>query len=185
MIVRKHNIPTVDTKFDATLCWMDEEKSLSTTNHYLLQQTTRLVSAYVRDLNYKVVINTLHRDKAAHTLKLNEIGRVHIEAASPLFFDEYNRNRETGGFVLIDPATNRSVAAGMLRGQVKTYEAPGGRPVIQMSSNVTWEQRKVTLPMREERNGYPAACLWFTGLSGSGKTTIAKELEEEPIVCKY
>ena len=76
MIVRKNNIPTVDTKFDATLSWMDEEKSLSTSNHYMLQQTTRLVSAYVRDLNYKIDINTLHRDKGADTLELNEIGRV-------------------------------------------------------------------------------------------------------------
>ncbi len=97
----------------------------------------------------------------------------------PLFFDEYDRNRETGGFVLIDPATNRTVAAGMIRGQVKEYEAPGARPAIEMSSNVTWEQRKVTRQMREERNGHPAACLWLTGLSGSGKTTIAKELEEQ------
>jgi adenylylsulfate kinase-like enzyme len=67
----------------------------------------------------------------------------------------------------------------MIRGQVKEYEAPGARPAIEMSSNVTWEQRKVTRQMREERNGHPAACLWLTGLSGSGKTTIAKELEEQ------
>ena len=83
MIVRKNNLPTVDTRFDATLSWMDEEKSLSTSNHYMLQQTTRLVSAYVRDLNYKIDINTLHRDKSADTLELNEIGRVQIETSSP------------------------------------------------------------------------------------------------------
>jgi len=178
MIVRKNNLPTVDTRFDATLSWMDDEKRLSTSNHYMLQQTTRLVSAYVRDLNYKIDINTLHRDKSAETLELNEIGRVQIETASPLFFDQYDRNRETGGFVLIDPATNRTVAAGMIRGQVKSYEAPGG-PETQISSNVVWEQRSVTRQMHEERNGHEAKCLWLTGLSGSGKTTIAKELEKE------
>ncbi len=179
MIVRKNNLPTVDTRFDATLCWMDEEKSLSTTNHYMLQQTTRLVSAYVRDLNYKIDINTLHRDKEAGSLELNEIGRVQIETSSPLFFDEYDRNRETGGFVLIDPATNRTVAAGMIRGQVRSYESPDRLHESEISSNVTWEQRNVTRQMREERNGHPASCLWMTGLSGSGKTTIAKKLEED------
>jgi bifunctional enzyme CysN/CysC len=72
MIVRKNNIPYVDTRFDATLSWMDEEKSLSATNHYLLQQTTRPAAAYVRNLNYKIDINTLHRDKSADTLELEE-----------------------------------------------------------------------------------------------------------------
>jgi bifunctional enzyme CysN/CysC len=183
MIVRTGNIPTVDSCFDAVLCWMDEEKSLTTTNHYLLQQTTRLVSAYVRELTYRIDINTLHRDKTASTLELNEIGRIRIETASPIFFDEYDRNRETGGFVLIDPATNRTVAAGMIRRQTRSYEGPGsvpgGRLAREISSNVTWEHRTVTREMREEQNKHAAVCLWLTGLSGSGKTTVAKKLEEE------
>ena len=86
MIVRKNNLPAVDTMFDATLSWMDEEKSLSTINHYMLQQTTRMVSAYVRDLNYKIDINTLHRDKSATTLELNGIGRVQKETSSLLYY---------------------------------------------------------------------------------------------------
>jgi bifunctional enzyme CysN/CysC len=179
MIVRKKNIPLVDTKFDAILSWMDEEKSLSTTNHYLLQQTTRLVSAYVRELTYRIDVNTLHRDKEAGSLELNEIGRVRIETSAPLFFDEYDRNRETGGFILIDPATNRTVAAGMIRGQVKDYEGPDRWQGREISSNVKWEQRLVTREMREARNQHEARCLWLTGLSGSGKTTIAKKLEKE------
>jgi bifunctional enzyme CysN/CysC len=104
---------------------------------------------------------------------------VQIETSSPLFFDEYNCNRETGGFILIDPATNRTVAAGMIRGQVKSYRAPEKAFAEEISSNVTWEQRTITRGMREERNGHTAGCLWLTGLSGSGKTTIAKKLEEE------
>ena len=84
-----------------------------------------------------------------------------------------------GGFVLIDPATNRTVAAGMIRGQVKSYESPQGKYDTEISSNVTWEQRSVTRAMREERNGHEATCLWLTGLSGSGKTTVAKKLEQE------
>jgi bifunctional enzyme CysN/CysC len=179
MIVRRNNIPTVDTRFDAILCWMDNEKTLSTTNHYLLQQTTRVVSAYVRELNYRIDVNTLHRERDAESLELNEIGRVQIETASPLFFDEYDKNRETGSFVLIDPATNRTVAAGMIRGQIRDYEAPGSVPASEISSNVVWEQRNVTRQMREERNGHEARCLWLTGLSGSGKSTIAKKLEED------
>jgi hypothetical protein len=67
----------------------------------------------------------------------------------------------------------------MIRGQVKSYESPQGKYDTEISSNVTWEQRTVTRAMREERNGHTAGCLWLTGLSGSGKTTIAKKLEEE------
>ena len=107
-------------------------------------------------MNYKIDINTLHRDKSADTLELNEIGRVQIETSSPLFFDEYNRNRETGGFILIDPATNRTVAAGMIRGQVKSYESPQGKYDTEISSNVTWEQRNVTRLMYDA--GFIVVC---------------------------
>ena len=188
MIVRKNNVPTVDSQFDATICWMDEEKKLTTARHYLLQQTTRLVTAYVRDLAYRIDVNTLHREKDAESLQLNEIGRVRIETASPLFFDEYTRNRETGGFILIDPATNRTVAAGMIRGLLRGYEGPGGGYAARragggtetrISSNVVWEERSVHTAMREEKNGHTPTCLWLTGLSASGKSTIAKKLEEE------
>ena len=70
----------------------------------------------MRDLRYRLDVNTLHRDEAAQTLSLNEIGRVTLRTTAPLFFDEYRRNRSTGSFILIDEATNTTVGAGMILG---------------------------------------------------------------------
>jgi bifunctional enzyme CysN/CysC len=126
-------------------------------------------------------VDTLHRQKAS-TLDLNEIGRVEITATAPLFFDSYRVNIDTGSFIFIDPDTNRTVAAGMIRGEVRPTPAPEGltgdedaaRPV---SPGVTWEEWNISLAEREARNGHRAAVVWFTGLSGAGKSTLAKELE--------
>lgn len=176
MIVRDHNIPDVTRKLDATICWMDDEKNMSLNTPYIIQQTTRNVKAFIKTLNYQLDVNTLHRSNAL-TLKLNEIGRVEIETASSLFIDPYNSNRETGSFILIDPASNQTVAAGMIRHSKNTIEEQNERTTV--SSNVKWENFKVTREMREVRNGHKGHCFWFTGLSGSGKSTIAKELENQ------
>jgi len=176
MLVRSHNIPFVETKFDATLCWMDDTKSLSTVHPYILRHTTRSVHAYVRSLNYKIDVDTLHRE-TADTLILNELGRVEIETVAPVFFDPYERNRHNGGFILVDPATNLTVAAGMIRGETRLFESGGTGSKTEVSSNVVWERSKITREERELNNGHKAHCIWLTGLSGSGKSTIAKELE--------
>ncbi len=193
MIVKKENLPDNSTRFEAALCWMDDGKELSTSNHYILQQTSRRVQAYVSRINYRVNINTLDHEQV-DTLKLNEIAYVDIETAHPLYFDPYTQNRETGSFILIDPATNLTVAAGMIRHEAREPEletsaggaatiaagtaAPAGSPAGPSSPNVKWEQTEVSLPAREARNGHQARVLWFTGLSGSGKSTIAKALEK-------
>ncbi len=176
MLVRTGNVPHVGTRFDATLSWMDSTVCLDLTKHYILQAGVRVTHAYVRDLTYKLDVNSLHRDKAP-TLALNEIGRVAIETAQPIFFDPYERNRETGSFILIDPGTNLTVAAGMIRYESGSVEE--GQKELLVSSNVVWEERGVTRKMRETEQGHPAQCLWLTGLSGSGKSTIAKELEKQ------
>ncbi|MBF0545096.1 MAG: sulfate adenylyltransferase subunit CysN [Candidatus Riflebacteria bacterium] len=113
MIVRKKNIPQADTHLDATICWMDEEASSKATS-FILKHTTRNVRAYIRKIIYKIDVNTLHREQADSFL-LNEIGRVEIDTASPIFFDPYRLNHATGSFILIDPLTNKTVAAGMIR----------------------------------------------------------------------
>ena len=179
MIVRKRNLPEKSSQIDATLCWMNEEP-MDPSGVYWLIHTTRSVRAFVSELNYKIDVDTMHRDQA-HTLELNEIGRVQLTTTHPLFFDPYQVNRSTGSFILVDPATNNTVAAGMIRSAsrnvgdlVDEAEAEAKR---RQSSNVTWEQTGITRPMREELNGHKAAVLWFTGLSGSGKSTIAKALE--------
>jgi bifunctional enzyme CysN/CysC len=181
MIVRANNLPQKSNRLDATLCWMSEEP-LKQRATYLVQHTTRLVSGFVAELNYKVDVDTMHR-QPAETLTLNEIGRVQITTTQPLYYDQYQLNRATGSFILIDPASNNTVAAGMIRGKTQNVddllagevEAAPARP---KSSNVVWEQQGISLAQREERNGHKAAILWFTGLSGSGKSTIAKKLEQ-------
>jgi bifunctional enzyme CysN/CysC len=114
MICRVHNQPHAGQDIDATVCWLTEAASLRAGGRYVLKHTTRTVKAVVKDLQYRLDINTLHRDESADTLALNEIGRVRLRTQSPLFFDEYRRNRATGSFVLIDEVSSATVAAGMM-----------------------------------------------------------------------
>jgi len=114
LICRPHNAPTQAQDIEAMVCWMDEQRPLSPRGKYAIKHTTRSARAVVRDLQYRLDVNTLHRDEAADSLALNEIGRVTLRTTQPLLADEYRRNRTTGGFILIDEHTNRTVAAGMI-----------------------------------------------------------------------
>jgi bifunctional enzyme CysN/CysC len=114
MICRPHNAPTVAQDIEAMICWMDETRTLAVGNKYAIKHTTRAARAVIRELNYRLDINTLHRDESATELRLNEIGRVRLRTTVPLLADEYRRNRTTGGFIVIDEATNRTVGAGMI-----------------------------------------------------------------------
>jgi bifunctional enzyme CysN/CysC len=181
MIVRVNNLPQKSNKLDATICWMSDEP-LNPRGQYLVQHTTRLVNGYLSELNYKIDVDSMHREPA-ETLTLNEIGRVQIITTQPLYYDLYQLNRATGSFVLIDPASNNTVAAGMIRGKSSSLDdlragEVDAAPVRAKSRHVVWEQEGISLAAREERNGHKAAVLWFTGLSGSGKSTIAKKLEQ-------
>ncbi|MDP9005848.1 MAG: GTP-binding protein [Actinomycetota bacterium] len=113
MICRPHNRPVVGQDLEAMVCWLDE-KHLQPGGRYAIQHTTRSARAVVKELIYRLDVNTLHRDEEAPTLALNEIGRLSLRTTAPLFYDEYRRNRSTGSFILIDEATNATVAAGML-----------------------------------------------------------------------
>jgi bifunctional enzyme CysN/CysC len=176
MLVRRHNLPQVASRFECILCWMNEEP-LNPEGTYIVQHTTRQVRARISELNYRIDVDTLHREPA-QTLQLNEIGRVQLATSQPLFFDPYQINRATGGFILIDPYTNNTVAAGMIRRQAQEINEIAPRePERPRSSNVVWESTAIMRAAREERNGHKAALLWFTGLSGSGKTTVARLLE--------
>jgi len=193
MLVRVRNLPHSSNQIDATLCWMSEEPMKIqgavagnfSGQWYWLQQSTRRVRASVQELNYRINVDTMHREDA-QTLQLNEIGRGQIVTTEPLFFDSYQINRATGSFILIDPHTNNTVAAGMIRDRARRVselvqkQEERDRPSVRTvrSSNVVWEPVAVTRPMREEQNGHGAAVLWFTGLSGSGKSTVAKALEQ-------
>jgi bifunctional enzyme CysN/CysC len=178
MIVRPLNLPLVGQELDATICWTSPEPMRPGTQFWL-RQTTREVQAFVSRTVYRIDMDTLHRE-AADGFELNDIGRVHLTTSLPIFFDRYRLNRETGSFILIDPSTNHTVAAGMIRGPIPHEEsvAQAERPAERrISPHVVWEGWNITLQEREARNGHRAAVLWFTGLPGSGKSTIARALE--------
>ena len=172
LLCRPNNAPNVSQELDATLCWMSDRSTLTPGARYVLKHTTRTVRASVVELQYRLDVNTLHRDEDAEQLSLNEIGRVRLRTQQPIFFDEYRRNRVTGSFILVDEATSDTVAAGMLR-------EPGTRPTATPASspNVVWHPSPVSRDERRSRLGHTGATVWLTGLSGSGKTAVAGELE--------
>ncbi|GAA2619424.1 hypothetical protein GCM10010399_58080 [Dactylosporangium fulvum] len=114
MICRPNNAPAVAQDIEAMVCWMDETRPLTVGGKYAIKHTTRSARTVVRGLQYRLDVNTLHRDESATGLALNEIGRVRLRTTVPLLADEYRRNRTTGGFIIIDEATNRTVGAGMI-----------------------------------------------------------------------
>jgi bifunctional enzyme CysN/CysC len=114
MIARPNNRPRVAQDLEAMVCWMADEKTLGPRTKLVIKHTTRTARTMVTGLQYRLDVNTLHRDEDAEVLKLNEIGRVRLRVTQPLFIDDYSRNRLTGGFILIDEATNATVGAGMI-----------------------------------------------------------------------
>jgi bifunctional enzyme CysN/CysC len=162
MICRPHNRPFVGQDIDAMVCWFADQSALVPGGRYRIRHTTRSVVAKVEHLDYRLDVNTLHRDTDATSLSLNEIGRIRLRSQAPLMFDPYRRNRLTGSFILVDPATNNTVAAGMVMGAEQANV-----------TNVVWHANAV----ERQQRGTQGMTLWFTGLSGSGKSTIAVEVE--------
>ncbi|WP_280417726.1 adenylyl-sulfate kinase [Nocardia carnea] len=161
MLCRPNNRPDMGHDVDAMVCWFTDRDVLTEGRRYVLRQTTRESKAVVTALDYRLDVNTLHRDDTATSLGLNEIGRVHLRAQQPLLFDSYRRNRATGSFILVDEATNSTVAAGMITA------------ATQKSSHVVWHSAAV----RRADRATTGRTVWFTGLSGSGKSSVAVELE--------
>ncbi|MCU1657294.1 MAG: cysNC 1 [Pseudonocardiales bacterium] len=161
LICRPANRPHTGQDIDAMVCWLSSEATLTPGARYTIQHTTRSTRALVKQLDYRLDINTLHRDETAQSLSLNEIGRIQLRTHQPLHFDPYRRNRETGSFILIDEATNSTVAAGMI-----------SRPT-QHEPNVVWHSGAVSRGERATRG----LTVWLTGLSGSGKSSVAVEVE--------
>jgi bifunctional enzyme CysN/CysC len=175
MICRPTNQPTASRRFEAMVCWFDETSTLRTGAPYQLKHTSRWVTAEVEELRYQLDVDTLHRDLDAETLEVNDIGRIAIHTTSPLFFDEYRLNRNTGSFILVDPATDLTVAAGMIigtggDGAVADSAAP-------VAENITFHPSKLSREERWEALKTGGATIWLTGLSGSGKSTIATAVE--------
>ncbi|KUR79952.1 sulfate adenylyltransferase subunit CysN [Novosphingobium sp. Fuku2-ISO-50] len=157
--------PQVADQFEATLVWLNDE-ALIPGRAYWLKLGTQTVSATVQHPKYVVNINTMEH-MAAKTLDLNAIGVVEVTADKPVVFEPYVDNRTLGGFILIDKITNATVAAGMLHFSLRRAQ------------NVHWQALDITREARAAMKGQTARVLWFTGLSGSGKSTIANLVEKK------
>jgi bifunctional enzyme CysN/CysC len=155
--------PEVSDQFAAHLLWMTEEEMLPG-RQYLLKMGARTVPTTITELKHKIDVNTLNHS-AAKTLALNEVGYGNLSLQQPIAFDAYRENRDTGGFILIDRFTNGTVAAGMIDFGLRR------------ATNVHWQALDVNKAARADLKGQKPAVLWFTGLSGSGKSTIANIVE--------
>jgi sulfate adenylyltransferase large subunit len=114
LICRPNNRPAAAQDIEGMVCWMSAERPLAPRSRLIVKHTTRTVKAIVTDLNYRIDVNTLHRDESAGQLGLNEIGRVRMRLTQPVFADPYSRNRLTGGMILIDEAANTTVGTVMI-----------------------------------------------------------------------
>ncbi|HEX4052101.1 MAG TPA: sulfate adenylyltransferase subunit CysN [Steroidobacteraceae bacterium] len=154
----------VSDLFEATIVWMSEEPMLPG-RPYLLKCGTRMVSATVAPLKHKINVNTLEK-LAARQLELNEIGVVNLSTDQPLAFDPYVDNRDTGGFILIDRISNGTVGAGLLHASLRRAQ------------DLHWQTLDIDQTARAAQKNQRACVLWFTGLSGAGKSTIANLVEK-------
>jgi len=182
MLVPVKNIPHVGNEFEAMVVWMHEEKATAGRS-YLIKHATSMVPGLLSSIRYKVDVNTMKRDKHEDTtgqepvdsFELNEIGRCHITLHRPIAFDPYDRNRATGAFIIVDRLTNVTVGAGMIVDRIVAkpkVAAPVSKNIVKSDSLVSAEDRQQLLNQQ-------GATLWLTGLSGSGKSTVARQLERE------
>ena len=155
----------VADQFEATLVWMSEEPMLPG-RPYLMKIGTQTVSASITEPKYKVNVNTLEH-LAAKQLGVNEIGVVNLAVDRPIAFDAYKANRDTGGFILINRMTNNTVGAGMIHF------------ALRRSHNIQLQHVDVDKALRSQLKQQKATVLWFTGLSGAGKSTIANLVEKK------
>ncbi|AOL93207.1 sulfate adenylyltransferase subunit CysN [Porphyrobacter sp. LM 6] len=168
MIAAAGDPPQVSDQFRATFVWMDEE-ALKPGRGYWLKLGTQMVTATVQAPEYEIDVNSLER-LAAKTLELNSIGVAEFATDRPIVFEPYSTNRELGGFILIDKFTNATVAAGMIEFSLRRAD------------NVHWQPTAITRDDHAAMKNQTPRVLWFTGLSGSGKSTIANEVEKQLFV---
>ena len=156
--------PEVSDQFQAHIVWMDEDELLPG-RPYALKIGTRTVTAQITDIKHQVDVNT-HEQLAAKTLGLNGVGVVNLSLSEPIAFEPYARNHTLGGFIIIDRLTNRTVGAGMIDF------------ALRRATNVHWQSLDVDKSMRASLKGQKPAVLWFTGLSGAGKSTVANLVDK-------
>jgi bifunctional enzyme CysN/CysC len=165
ILASSNSPPGVSDQFEATIVWMNEH-ALLPGRPYLLKIGARTVSSNVSAIKYKVNVNTLEH-LAAKSLELNEIGICNISLDHQIAFDPYLENKDTGGFILIDRLTNETVGAGLIHF------------ALRRSQNIHWQAVDVDKKARATQKSQKPAVLWFTGLSGAGKSTIANLVEKK------
>jgi len=177
MLVHMNNVPRVDRTLDAMVVWMSDEPMQVDKNYYI-KHTTKTVSGVISQLRFEVDVNTLHRSKK-EVLKLNEIGRCVLTLSQPIAYDPYSRNRATGAFIIIDRITNNTVGAGMILDRDQNLLQPTERKLEAKpkSEHIHLKKSMVTAEERAQLVGHKPKTIWLTGLTGSGKTTIAYALE--------
>jgi adenylyl-sulfate kinase len=175
MLVHPNNQPRIERHFEAMLVWMDE-KDMNPNTNFIIKQTTNLTKARIDTIRYKIDVNTMHRSEVDH-FKLNEIGRVVMTTSKTLFFDAYERNHETGSFILIDPVTHNTSAVGMIIDRVSAEDLPSRITDAEREKIAQGESLVSTLE-RENKYQQKGQTIWITGLHGSGKTDVAYMLEK-------
>ena len=163
VIVAADSPPEAADQFEATVVWMADEAMLPGRS-YWLKLATQTVTATIQQPKYAINVNTMER-LAAKTLDLNAIGVANLSTDRPLVFEPYADNRQLGGFILVDKITNATVAAGMLHFSLRRAQ------------NVHWQATDIGREAHAALKNQKAAVLWFTGLSGAGKSTIANLVE--------
>ena len=184
MLVHSANLPQIRREIETILVWMDHAP-LVPGKVYWIKHTTQLFKCSVTHLQFRIDPASLSRQDAA-TLNLNEIGRVTVQCFRSVFCDEYTRNRQTGSFILIDPITHTTAACGMIieRGRLPSMV----RPDEKAASKGTFIHRQEGVISNKDRERIlkqRPATLWLTGLSGSGKSTVAYEVEKKLIASGY
>lgn len=180
MLVHSANLPQIRREIEAILVWMDQSP-LVPGKVYKIKHTTQFITCSISHLQFRIDPSTLNR-QGANALNLNEIGRVTVQCFRPIFCDEYTKNRQTGSFILIDPITHATVAAGMIieRGHLPSMVRPDEKTVSK-SAFIHRQEGEVSIRDRERLLKQRPATLWLTGLSGAGKSTIAFEVEKKLI----
>ena len=174
MIVRPGNVPKSSNQFDATIVWLNAD-ALLPGKSYLFKHTSQTIPGQIDSLRYRVDVNTLHRSPAPD-LQLNEIGRCSITLSQSIYFDAYKRNRSTGAFIIIDRLTNATVGAGMITDR-DTARPKAAWESTEQDSTKTESMTEVNPQERSARFGQSPATVLFTGLTGTGKSTIARAVE--------
>jgi bifunctional enzyme CysN/CysC len=182
LLVRRNNLPRRAQNVDATLCWLSEV-DCNPKQGYLLKLGTRETKCSLHKINYLINVDTMHREESI-PFKLNDIGRVQLRLNEPLYFDSYRKNREMGSFILIDPVSHNTVAAGMIRGVSPNLDRLLDKE-SEETPNLHEAQRLVTPEERHKKQGHKGAVVWLTGLSGSGKSTIGTQLEKKLFDADY